>query len=167
MHENRAGQMVSEEHSSATDRLNAGAYDATQTNAGFPADLATNATPSQPPGGRRRKGVVRNTPGVDAADLAILDGGGDHHQRIRAESEKTGTAETAEEGGEARQSFPSFAGDLPWSQRSWLYELLPFRGLYYDIKRRAPYYWSDWSATFHPHNWYTVAKTVVTIYFIK
>ena len=65
------------------------------------------------------------------------------------------------------ETFPSFPGDLPWSQRSWLYEFKPFRGMYYDLKRRAPYYVSDWTDTFAPRNWWIVCQTVIRIYFIK
>lgn len=68
---------------------------------------------------------------------------------------------------DTENSFPSFAGDRPWSRRSWTYQFIPFRGMWYDLRRRAPYYLSDWTATFLPKNWWTAAQAVVRIYFIK
>ena len=68
---------------------------------------------------------------------------------------------------EEEQAYPSFDGDLPWSQRSWLYELKPFRGIYYDIKRRAPFVVSDWTTAFSPRNWWTVLQYIPRMYFIN
>lgn len=73
----------------------------------------------------------------------------------------------SESNGGDEPAFPEFAGDLAWSQRTWLYELMPFRGMWYDVRRRLPYYGSDWTEAFHPRNWWTVAQAVVRIYFIK
>jgi hypothetical protein len=63
--------------------------------------------------------------------------------------------------------YPKFSGDLPWSQRSWLYQLLPFRGMYYDFRRRAPFFASDWTTAFYPSNWWTVAQYIPRMYFIN
>lgn len=64
-------------------------------------------------------------------------------------------------------TYPLFAGDKPWSQRSWAYELLPFRGMWYDLRRRKPYLASDWIEGFEPRNWWTVINSVVRMYFIN
>jgi len=40
--------------------------------------------------------------------------------------------------------------DLPWSQRTWMYQLRPFRGMYWDVKRRIPYFWVDWTTASEP-----------------
>ena len=57
--------------------------------------------------------------------------------------------------------------ETPWSQRSWLYELRPFRGMWSDVRRRAPYYASDWTDALKPSNVLTVATSVVRIFFIN
>ncbi|CDS01192.1 related to BOR1-boron efflux transporter [Sporisorium scitamineum] len=64
-------------------------------------------------------------------------------------------------------TYPLFAGDKPWSQRSWAYQLMPFRGMWYDLRRRKPYLASDWLEGFEPRNWWTVANSVVRMYFIN
>lgn len=63
--------------------------------------------------------------------------------------------------------YPTFAGDISWSQRSWAYEFTPFRGMYFDLKRRLPFYASDWTDALHPNNWYKITESTVRIYFIK
>ena len=63
--------------------------------------------------------------------------------------------------------YPTFSGDIPWSQRSWLYELTPFRGMYYDLKRRLPFYKDDWLDALHPENWYKITESTIRMYFIK
>lgn len=65
------------------------------------------------------------------------------------------------------RGYPLFAGDLPWSQRSWAYQFRPFRGMYYDVRRRLPLYRTDWAAAFYPRNWYTLLDSTVRMYFIK
>ncbi|KAF6767125.1 Bicarbonate transporter, C-terminal [Kalmanozyma brasiliensis GHG001] len=67
----------------------------------------------------------------------------------------------------APDTYPLFDGDKPWSQRSWAYELMPFRGMWYDLRRRKPYLLSDWVEGFEPRNWWTVANSVVRMYFIN
>lgn len=57
--------------------------------------------------------------------------------------------------------------EVPWSQRSWLYELRPFRGMWSDVRRRLPYYKSDWVDALWPCNWMTVGTSVVRIFFIN
>ncbi|KAH0445919.1 hypothetical protein IEQ34_025247 [Dendrobium chrysotoxum] len=63
--------------------------------------------------------------------------------------------------------YPLFPGDKPWSERSWWYEIIPFRGMYYDVLRRLPFFVTDWTTAFAPRNWWTVAQYVVRMYFIN
>ena len=63
--------------------------------------------------------------------------------------------------------YPRFASDLPWSARTWYYQLMPFRGMYYDLRRRLPFFVTDWTTAFKPDNWWTVAQYVVRMYFIN
>ena len=69
--------------------------------------------------------------------------------------------------GDADSAYPRFAGDLPWSERSWWYELMPFRGMYYDFQRRLPFLKSDWTTALYPQNWWTVVQYVPRMYFIN
>lgn len=134
---------------------------------------AKQTAPREEPRRRRRKprpGQVDR--GVPEAERIGLDAaqGGPRAAKRRHHSSSSSSSRDAPTRGESPTdgtSFPSFRGDLPWSQRGWLYELKPFRGMYYDLRRRAPYYLSDWTVTFEPRNWWTVAQAVVRIYFIK
>ncbi|KAN0063099.1 hypothetical protein ACQY0O_004262 [Thecaphora frezii] len=63
--------------------------------------------------------------------------------------------------------YPLFPGDKPWSQRSWAYELIPFRGMWYDLRRRRPFLWRDWTAALEPRNWWTIVNSAVRMYFIN
>lgn len=65
------------------------------------------------------------------------------------------------------QAYPVFAGEVPWAERSFLYQWRPFRGAWFDLKRRAPFYWSDWTEAARPRNLWTVAQSVPRMYFIK
>lgn len=47
---------------------------------------------------------------------------------------------------EAQTKSKPSRGELPWNQRSVVYQWTPFRGMYYDVKRRLPYYWTDWTS---------------------
>lgn len=58
-------------------------------------------------------------------------------------------------------------GGTVWSERSFLYQFMPFRGMYYDVKRRLPFYLSDWYLGFKPQNFYRVVASSIKIYFIK
>ncbi|GAC76651.1 Na+-independent Cl/HCO3 exchanger AE1 [Moesziomyces antarcticus T-34] len=64
-------------------------------------------------------------------------------------------------------AYPLFPGDKPWSQRSWAYELRPFRGMWYDLRRRKPFLASDWTEGLEPKNWWTLVNSVVRMYFIN
>ncbi|EPQ28772.1 uncharacterized protein PFL1_03575 [Pseudozyma flocculosa PF-1] len=68
---------------------------------------------------------------------------------------------------EHANSYPLFAGDKPWSQRSWAYELTPFRGMWYDVRRRSPFLRHDWTSAFEPRNWWTIVNSVFRMYFIN
>lgn len=64
-------------------------------------------------------------------------------------------------------TFAPLPGERTWSQRSFWYQFLPFRGMLNDVRRRAPYYWSDWTDAFLPKNYLTVVLSVVRIFFIN
>ncbi|PWN49316.1 hypothetical protein IE53DRAFT_388489 [Violaceomyces palustris] len=68
---------------------------------------------------------------------------------------------------DGHRAYPHFPGDKPWSQRGWLYQFKPFRGMYYDLVRRKPFLRSDWSFSFIPSNLYTIVSSVVRMYFIN
>lgn len=57
--------------------------------------------------------------------------------------------------------------EVPWSRRSWAYELRPFRGMCSDVRRRLPYYISDWTHAVQPDNILTAATSVVRIFFVN
>lgn len=58
-------------------------------------------------------------------------------------------------------------GGIPWSQRSFIYQFRPFRGMYHDIKLRLPYYATDWTLAFKPNNMYRVVAASIRMYFVK
>ena len=47
-------------------------------------------------------------------------------------------------------------------EKSW-WKVQPFRGMISDVKRRAPFYWSDWSDAWD----YRVVPATVYMYFAK
>ena len=57
--------------------------------------------------------------------------------------------------------------DVPWEERSAWYELRPFRGMYADVRRRLPFYFSDWFDALKPSNVPIVVASVVQIFFIN
>lgn len=72
-----------------------------------------------------------------------------------------------------RRSDPGVDGELfppdprPWPTRSLLYQYMPFRGMYHDVKRRLPFYLSDWYIAFLPQNWERVVGATIRMYFLK
>ncbi|CAD6892438.1 unnamed protein product [Tilletia controversa] len=81
---------------------------------------------------------------------------------------KGGGGNTGSNSDDMEPKFPHFKDDLPWSQRSWAYELKPFRGMYYDIRRRLPFYWTDWTLAFtRPDNYWTQVISVIQMYFLN
>lgn len=63
----------------------------------------------------------------------------------------------------------SFEGKYgtPWSERSFVYQWTPFRGMYYDVKGRLPFYVSDWTDGFKPRNLYRVVAASIRMYWIN
>jgi len=55
----------------------------------------------------------------------------------------------------------------PWSQRSWSYQFIPFRGIYFDLKRRVPLYPSDWCFNFKYNKLFQVFSATLRMYFIN
>jgi hypothetical protein len=47
------------------------------------------------------------------------------------------------------------------------FQWMPFRGMWYDVKRRLPLYASDWTLAFHKRNIYRVSASTIRMYFIK
>ncbi|GAA5955163.1 hypothetical protein JCM8115_001870 [Rhodotorula mucilaginosa] len=72
-----------------------------------------------------------------------------------------------------RRSDPGVDGELfppdprPWPTRSLLYQYMPFRGMYHDVKRRLPFYLSDWYIAFLPQNWERVVGATIRMYFLN
>lgn len=61
-----------------------------------------------------------------------------------------------------------FAPDpVPWAQRAWTYQLRPFRGIWADLTRRAPFYVDDWREGFRCRNWERVTASTVRMYFLN
>lgn len=60
-----------------------------------------------------------------------------------------------------------FSQEIPWSQRSRAQQWFPFRGMYHDVKRRLPYYWTDWTEAFHRRNLYRVVAATLRMYALK
>lgn len=55
----------------------------------------------------------------------------------------------------------------PWAERSFVYQWRPLRGMWADLRRRAPFYWSDWTEAGRRTNWERTAAGTVRIYFLK
>ncbi|BGP21228.1 inorganic anion exchanger [Rhodotorula toruloides] len=69
-------------------------------------------------------------------------------------------------GGQRRER--TFSPDRrPWPERSWAYELMPFRGMYNDVRRRLPFYVSDWTEGLRPKNWERVVGATIRMYFLN
>ncbi|WFC97689.1 hypothetical protein MYAM1_000408 [Malassezia yamatoensis] len=58
-------------------------------------------------------------------------------------------------------------GNLPWEARSIWYEFRPFRGMIADVRRRLPYYKSDWLDGLRASNIPTISVSVIQIFFIN
>ncbi|GAA6047562.1 hypothetical protein JCM3770_005809 [Rhodotorula araucariae] len=62
----------------------------------------------------------------------------------------------------------SFSPDRhPWPERSFAYQFLPFRGMYNDVRKRLPFYISDWTDGFRPRNLERVVGATVRMYFLN
>ncbi|MBW0514451.1 hypothetical protein O181_054166 [Austropuccinia psidii MF-1] len=55
----------------------------------------------------------------------------------------------------------------PWSNRSWNYQFFPFRGIFFDLKLRMPFYLSDWALGFKKNNLFQVISATIRMYFIN
>lgn len=62
----------------------------------------------------------------------------------------------------------AFAPDpRPWPTRNLAYQWRPFRGMWDDLKRRAPYYWTDYTEGFQPRNLERVVGATIRMYFLS
>ncbi|GJN92039.1 hypothetical protein Rhopal_005067-T1 [Rhodotorula paludigena] len=62
----------------------------------------------------------------------------------------------------------SFSPDRrPWPDRSAAYQFLPFRGMYHDVRKRLPFYLTDWTLGFVPRNLERVVGATVRMYFLN
>lgn len=61
----------------------------------------------------------------------------------------------------------AFIEEIPWSQRTSAHQWTPFRGMWHDYKRRAPYYWTDWTTAFERKNLYRVVASTLRMYALK
>ncbi|KZV93780.1 hypothetical protein EXIGLDRAFT_612554 [Exidia glandulosa HHB12029] len=57
--------------------------------------------------------------------------------------------------------------DQRWHERSWAYQLRPFRGMLHDVRRRLPWYLSDWTTAFHKANLYRVLAASLRMFFLN
>ena len=78
------------------------------------------------------------------------------------------TLPTSDRKPSSRRGPASFPADpRPWPTRSWAYQYRPFRGMWADVKRRLPYYCSDWTEAVLPKNMQRTVGTTIRIYFLK
>lgn len=63
---------------------------------------------------------------------------------------------------EPEKSQVSYSYDMESGWRQWRV-LRPCRGMYHDIRRRLPYYWSDIADAFT----YRTVASIVRMYFVK
>ncbi|SCV68754.1 BQ2448_875 [Microbotryum intermedium] len=62
----------------------------------------------------------------------------------------------------------SFSPDRrPWPERSTVYQFRPFRGMITDVRKRLPFYVSDWTEAFRPCNWERTIGATIRIYFLN
>lgn len=67
-----------------------------------------------------------------------------------------------------RSTTRSFSPDRrPWPERSWQYQYRPFRGIWADLRRRAPYYASDWTEGVKSKNWERVVGATIRMFFLN
>ncbi|GAA5836117.1 hypothetical protein JCM11251_007374 [Rhodosporidiobolus azoricus] len=55
----------------------------------------------------------------------------------------------------------------PWPERSTGYQFLPFRGMWTDLRKRAPFYVSDWTEGLRPKNLERVVGATIKMYFLN
>ncbi|GAA6018663.1 hypothetical protein JCM10207_009001 [Rhodosporidiobolus poonsookiae] len=67
-----------------------------------------------------------------------------------------------------RSTLRAFPPDpKPWPTRTWAYQYLPFRGMVNDVRRRAPFYLSDWTEGFKPRNLERVVGATIKMFFLN
>jgi len=127
----------------------------------------------------REKAAAPNdapSPEAGASESVRSDGGLRSRKANAALSSKSPMRDADDEleGGTAYDGTPpaseaQFAGKggTPWSQRSFAYQFMPFRGMYYDVVGRMPYYVDDWVEGFRPKNLYRVVAASLRMYFIN
>lgn len=94
----------------------------------------------------------------------------DSESTFAAPKVEAGTAKAEPENFRSSQRFSIrevFANEIPWSQRSSAQQWFPFRGMWHDLKRRAPYYLSDWSLALSPENLPRVVFSTIRMYALK
>lgn len=68
---------------------------------------------------------------------------------------------------QARSLRVAYTEEIPWSQRTSALQWTPFRGMLHDLKRRAPFYRSDWTLAFEKRNVYRVVASTLRMYALK
>jgi hypothetical protein len=112
------------------------------------------------------------------ATLSEKEAGGPRFRKKNAVTPTTEDGSSGEEGATVvNRTRPNSLSDLeekfageggkPWSERSYGYQFMPFRGMYYDVKARLPYYVNDWVEGFKPKNLYRIFAASIRMYFIK
>ncbi|GAA5849109.1 hypothetical protein JCM9279_005793 [Rhodotorula babjevae] len=67
-----------------------------------------------------------------------------------------------------RREKRSFSPDRrPWPERSFAYQYMPFRGMYHDVRKRLPFYVSDWTEGLKPRNLERVVGATLKMYFLN
>ena len=66
-----------------------------------------------------------------------------------------------------KEAVRDHENSVPWEARSAWYELRPFRGMWADVRRRLPYYASDWTDALRGSSLPIVMASVVQIFFIN
>jgi len=128
--------------------------------------MASTASTAAPSNGRALSDAEKGSSGLSS----------ENHQQdgLRSRKQQKGGEVTADDatavnGSSRPPSTDGLNGDWgrPWSQRSSAYQFMPFRGMYYDVKGRVPYYANDWIEGFKPKNLYRVAAASIRMYFIN
>lgn len=97
--------------------------------------------------------------------MRTLDGEGSSRTATRSPS--IASSRKGHRDGRGRRERTFSPDRRPWPERSWAYELMPFRGMYNDVRRRLPFYVSDWTEGLRPKNWERVAGATIRMYFLK
>ncbi|SGY31148.1 BQ5605_C002g01213 [Microbotryum silenes-dioicae] len=83
-------------------------------------------------------------------------------------SEGRGRTPGTRDHGQQQRKRLSFSPDRrPWPERSTVYQFRPFRGMITDVRKRLPFYLSDWTEAFRPRNWERTMGATIRIYFLN